>query len=241
MRDATFILAIEVSNPGADTPSARPGVAIGRRHEGSVETLGVEPVRPSGRGGHDDDLMPAIDRLLRREGIDPRSGSLARIAVSVGPGGYTGVRVACAVGKMIAEAVGAGCVPVPSASVALESLPPDLRDAPIAVALASKNDSAWVQAFAGGAESAPGRLMTTSDIPVLAAAGVRVLVADRFLPAPMRGAAEAVGMAVRAPAFDAAACLRVGDRLPTVDPVGLVPIYPREPDAVTLWRARKKD
>jgi NhaP-type Na+/H+ or K+/H+ antiporter len=55
----------------------------------------------------------------------------------------------------------------------------------------------------------------------------------------MREAASTARMAIVEPVFDAAACLRVGATLAPIDPVELVPIYPREPDAVTLWRARK--
>ena len=238
------ILAIECSNPGAAAEHAPagsgPGVALGVMHAGGVDVLGVEPVRPSSRGGHDDDLMPAIDRLFKRAGVDPRSGTLGRVAVSIGPGGYTSVRVACAAGKMIAEACGARCVGVPSAGVVLESMPAEARSGAVAVALAGKNDSAWVQVFAEGAEGGPGRLMTAADVPKLFGAGVRMIVADRFLPAPLRAAAMSAGMEFREPVFDAAACLRLGARLPAVDPVELVPIYPREPDAVTLWRAKKQ-
>jgi tRNA A37 threonylcarbamoyladenosine modification protein TsaB len=240
--DSHHILAIEVSNPGSgEAPgTGGPGVALGRLLGRGVQELGAEPVRISGRGGHDDDLMPAIDRLFRRVGVTARGGTLDRVAVSVGPGGYTSVRVACAVGKMIAEAAGARCVAVPTASVVLEALPAEVRSGHVAVALAGKNDSAWVQVFLAAQEVEIGRLMTGADIEPMFAAGVRLLVADRFLPAPMRVAAERAGLTLRAPVFDAAACLRAGAGRPTCDPLELVPVYPREPDAVTLWRARKK-
>ena len=235
------ILAIECSNPGSGVGSGAggPGVALGRFGDGGVELLGTEQVRPSGRGGHDDDLMPAIDRLFRGGNITPRGGTLARVAVSIGPGGYTSVRVACAAGKMIAEASGAKCVAVPTASVAIESLTDHGQRAHIAVALAGKGETAWVQVFDAGIAAQPGRIITAADIGGLNASGVRLLIADSFLPAPMRAAAEQFGWTIVPPIFDAAACLRVGARLPALDPADLVPLYPREPDAVTLWRARK--
>jgi tRNA threonylcarbamoyladenosine biosynthesis protein TsaB len=244
MNTRSFILAIEISNPGAETEHAAagnrsgPGVALGRIQGDEVLSIDVEPVRLSGRGGQDDDLMPAIDRLCRRAGFHPSSGGLARVAVSIGPGGYTSVRVACAAGKMIAEAAGAACVAVLTANVVHDALPLDLRSAPVAIALASKNDSAWVQVFSGNAEPVPGRLMTSVDIPTLREMGIRTLVADRFLPAAMREAVQHAGLVLRPPVFDAAACVRVGARLPAIDPALLVPLYPREPDAVTLWRAK---
>ncbi len=241
MSNAKYILAIECSNPGAGTGggSGGPGVAIGLLVGDGVELLGSEPVRPTGRGGHDDDLMPAIDRLFRAASITPRGGTLARVAVSIGPGGYTSVRVACAAGKMIAEATGAGCVAVPTAHVAIESLAESVRVGHVAVALAGKGESSWVQVFLAMREVESGRIMTASDIELLHASGVKLLVADAFLPASMRSAAERVGMAIVPPTFEAVACMRIGARLPILDPADLVPMYPREPDAVTLWRARK--
>ncbi len=235
------ILAIECSNPGSgiDIGTRGPGVALGRLIGHDVELVATEQVRPSGRGGHDDDLMPAIDRLFRAAGITPRDGTLARVAVSIGPGGYTSVRVACAAGKMIAEASGARCVAVPTASVAIEALPDLGPRGHIAVALAGKGESAWVQVFDAGVAARPGRIITAPDIEALHAAGVRLLIADSFLPAILRAAAQQLGWTIVPPIFDAAACLRVGARLPAIDPADLVPLYPREPDAVTLWRARK--
>jgi tRNA A37 threonylcarbamoyladenosine modification protein TsaB len=235
------ILAIECSNPGSGTGGGAggPGVALGRLVDGGAELLGVELVRPSGRGGHDDDLMPAIDRLFRTARVAARGGTLARVAVSIGPGGYTSVRVACAAGKMIAEASGAKCVAVPTASVAIESLPDDGQGGHIAVALAGKGETAWVQVFHAGIAAQPGRIISAPDIQALHTDGVRLLIADSFLPAPMRAAAELLGWTIASPSFDAASCLCVGARLPAIDPADLVPLYPREPDAVTLWRARK--
>jgi tRNA A37 threonylcarbamoyladenosine modification protein TsaB len=242
------ILGIEISNPGsgpgggvgADAdPSRGPGVALARRvGAGPAEVLAAEPVRPGERGGQDDDLVPAIGRVFRRCGLGVRGCGLSRVGVSVGPGGYTSLRVACAAGKMIAEACGARGVSVPTARVVLEGVAPELRRGPVAVALASKGPSAWVQVFGEGAEG-DGRLMTAADVPALLAAGVRVVVGDRFLPAEMRAAAEAGGARVIEPVFSAAACAVLAADLPVADPAEIVPLYPREPDAVTLWRARK--
>jgi hypothetical protein len=80
--------------------------------------------------------------------------------------------------------------------------------------------------------------MTAEDASRLLAAGDVTLIADRFLPQSIRSALAAAGARVLEPVFDAAACARVGVGLPSIAPSDLVPIYPREPDAVTLWRAR---
>ena len=246
----TLVLAIETSNPSASADGAgASGVALGRLGAGgAVDVLGRELLRSRGsaaggagvaaRGGHDDDLLPAIDRVFARLGAD--AGELAWVAVSAGPGGYTGLRVACAAGAMVALARGAKCVRVPSALVVLESVDQSLRlEGPIAVALASKNDSAWVQVFEGGAEVGAGSLLNAEGLERVGGRGVRTLIADRFLPEAMRAGTERMGMRVVEPVYSAEACLRVAARLTPVDPAELVPLYPREPDAVTLWREKK--
>ena len=106
-------LAIETSNP-ANGPGE---VAIGARAAEGTSVLAIEQVTPRGR--HDDALMPAIDAALKRAGATPRD--LKRVAVSVGPGGFTGLRIAVATAKVIAEATGAHVAPVRSAHVAAVS------------------------------------------------------------------------------------------------------------------------
>jgi len=203
-----------------------PGVAVGRLVGGAVELVGVERIDPRGRS---DGLMAAVDALFKRIGARPRE--IARVAVSVGPGGFTAVRIAVSAAKMIAEVTGAGCIAVPSASVAAWRTP---RGRAFAVALASKvaasGSTAWVTGFDGeGAAMGAGALM---DAAAVRAMGVGVLVADRFLPAEF-----GAGMEVVAPVFDPVALLEASAGMPAVDPAALLPVYPREPEAVTKWRA----
>lgn len=234
---ADLTLAIETSNPSAGGPGAGggPGVALGIvRGPWQAETIAVEPLAATAR--HDDDLMPAVDRLFAKAGAEP--SQVGRVAVSVGPGGYTALRVAVAAGKMIAEAAGARCVAVPTAlCLALRADVP----APLGVLLASKGDSAWVSVLPADWRSRPevavrgggGRIITAADLPTL---GVVSLVGDRFTPELIRTTAAELGIPLAEPVYDPAACLEASGALPEIDPAALAPIYPREPDAVTLWR-----
>jgi tRNA A37 threonylcarbamoyladenosine modification protein TsaB len=106
-----------------------------------------------------------------------------------------------------------------------------------AVALAAKRDSAWLTVFGESGEPDEGRLATAEDLASAARAGVRVLLADRFLPESMRARALALGVRIEAPVFSAAACARMAASMQGVDPSALLPLYPREPEAVTKWRA----
>jgi hypothetical protein len=80
--------------------------------------------------------------------------------------------------------------------------------------------------------------MSASD---LAALNIGLLVADRYLPQPMRDAAIAAGITLAEPVFDPAACAELAAaNTRAIDPMELLPIYPREPEAVVKWRALKQ-
>jgi hypothetical protein len=83
------------------------------------------------------------------------------------------------------------------------------------------------------------------DASSLDLTGVRALLADEYLPDSMRAKADAARVPIVEPVFDAAACLRVAARLldagQIIDPHLLAPLYPRPPEAVSLWvKARKR-
>lgn len=250
-------LAIEVSNPSA-TGAAPDGVTPVPEVVGPSVALARGPLVldqewvGASRGRHGDDLMPAIDRMVRRAGHTPRD--VSRVYVSIGPGGFTGLRVAVATAKAIGESIIArggprSCtVGVPTARVAalnhvLRRGDTDAR--PFAVALASKRDTAWLTCFdaRGAPESGvtghPGLLAAAHDLAHLHRVhALGVLIADQFLPGALRDAAAALGLAIEAPILSARACAIVASGLPGIDPACLMPMYPREPEAVTLWRAR---
>lgn len=216
-------LAIEVSNPS----TGHAGIAIGSREQGS---LGSEPVNSG--DGRTDDLASAIDRLTRRLNLEPRG--LSRIAVSTGPGGYTSLRIAVATAKMICEATGAECIAIPTARIA--ALRAKARG-PFAVVLASKDNTAYATAFATPTQQVgEGHLI---DAAAVATLGVSTLIADSFLPPAIHDAATAARITLEPLTLDPAACLELSFDAPAIDPIALLPIYPREPEAVTKWRLKK--
>jgi len=225
------VLAIETSNPSAAGAGFGPAVVVARHDAHSTVELAraaLDPGRP-----HDEQLVPAIDRAVRAAGLRP--ADLSCVAVSTGPGGFTAVRIAVAAAKMIAEATGACCVGVPSALVAARRVQAPGR---FLVALACKGTSFFAVPFASPqSQDGPGVIMTATD---LRTAAVSLLVADSFLPADARDAASQLGITVQAPVFDALACAECARTIPACDPIALVPIYPREPEAVTKWRERAK-
>src|SRR5262245_10103489 len=122
-----LVLAIENANPSMPNP----GVAVGR-WDGRLEVLAHEPIAPSTRP--QDDLVAAMDRACRGAGVAPRDIGL--VGVSVGPGGYTAMRMSVAAGKMLAEVAGARCIAVPSPCSIVAALRESLPPGPLLVLMA---------------------------------------------------------------------------------------------------------
>lgn len=237
----SIILAIETSQRIG-------GVALRDAHgEVHVEMLhaGARARGSQGGGRHDDDLMPAIDRLFSRLSLAPSHLVGGAVAVSIGPGGFTGLRIAISTAKMLAEVTGARLVAVPSALVVAESALSQISDLAdgnptTIVALSSKNESAWCTRLQR-AESAwhivgQAGLHDGGSLDLSNAAHV---FADEHLPASLRAACVKAGVPVHEPDFDPAACLRIAEwklaRNETIDPLQILPMYPRPPEAVSLW------
>lgn len=226
---ADLTLAIESSNPSS---GGEPGVALGLVEANEVTPLESEPLGEGER--HDDLLMPAIRRLMARAGKEP--AELDRIVCSVGPGGFTGLRIATAAANMIALVAGAKLYGVPSAWVAAVSVE---ADSTFGVALASKGDSCFMTSFdASGIPKGAGGLVGPAAIENL---GLGLLVGDRFLSKAIQAEADRLGLRVIPPEFSAASCLSLAPRALEVRVGELVPLYGREAEAVTKWRQLHPD
>ena len=200
----------------------------------------VESVRTGDRTH--EDLMPAIDRAFTKVGASPER--LHAVLINAGPGGFTGLRIAHATAQAMSLACGARIVPVGAGACARMAsvLAGELSSGDaVWVALASKGDESWVQRVEGTVDAIAhdGR---SSEASAWSCDGVRRLIADEHLPAswrqraaqqdvrclPLRVGAEAVLQAGRA-------ILALGRH---VAPEAAVPVYPREAEAVRLWRQR---
>lgn len=185
--------------------------------------------------GQSERLFPMIDEVLAEAGIG--YGAVDALAVTVGPGGFTGVRIGLAAARALALALGRPVVGLTTLEVVAAAAGAAGR--PCLVALESKRDDLYVQAFApdltplvAPAAVAPGdlaghlaasiegrRLRLAGDAQgraaeVLAAAGYEVEpLADVRMPDAAVAAILAAG--------------RVAEASETVP----VPLYLRPPDA----------
>lgn len=100
---------------------------------GLAPERGPFAVRPLGRGAaRGRGILPAVEELLREAGLRP--ADLAAVAVDVGPGSFTGVRVGVTTAKSLAFALAIPAVPVLSLAALARLAPPRrevlvLRDA----------------------------------------------------------------------------------------------------------------
>jgi len=114
----------------------------------SIETIAMER-------GHAEALLPLIERVMAR--VEGGFASLDRVAVTVGPGSFTGLRV----GIAAARAIGVACkVPVIGVStLAALAAPLILEQKPglVAVAIDARHGNVYFAAFGpdGRATSAP--------------------------------------------------------------------------------------
>lgn len=226
------VLAIELSQRTG-------GVAV-------VDAAGaIHTIEVAGGRRERDDLAPAVAAALAAAEVAP--SSLGAVAVDVGPGGFTGLRISIALGQAIAEAVGATVIAVPGALVAAASTP---ELAPVVgrilVLSAAKAGTAWGTRLERSTVSDPWRIVGEPGIidgpPIEAPAAV---LADEHLDDDFRAAIPA-GTPIIPPRFEAAAVARLAidggpDLVVHQDPARLLPTYPREPEAVRVWRARHAD
>lgn len=91
---------------GIDTSTTHVGVALGV--DGAVFAHTSEPAERR----HAEMLVPAIDALLRGAGLRPRD--LDAVAVGIGPGLFTGLRVGVTTSMVMARALGVPVVAVPT-------------------------------------------------------------------------------------------------------------------------------
>ena len=129
-----------------DTTAAACSVALWR--DGTIVSAACEAM---GRG-HAEALVPMIEALMARAGITYTS--LDRIAVTVGPGSFTGVRVGLATARGLGLAAAKAVVGVTTTEVLAAAVPPAALGgrSRILVAIDTKRGDLYVQQFDGNAQ-----------------------------------------------------------------------------------------
>lgn len=214
---------------GIDTSSVA-SVACVLRADGEAFEAESSVARLASPPGHAAELMPAVARCLDRAGLD--WSELDAIAVGVGPGAFTGLRIGVATARALAQAHGAELRPVSSlaalaagidAPVALPVI--DARRGEVFAGLYESGRERW-EPFAATPEELAERVAEASLSPSAAGDG-----AVRF-----REVLEAAGVSVapdgsQAHVVSGLSICGLASTVPSTPPETVLPDYLRLPDA----------
>ena len=143
--------------------------------------------------GHAEALLPMILSAMRD--ADRRFTDLDLVAVTVGPGAFTGLRVGLAAARGIALAAGLSCFGVTTLEAIAEAIDwPTLARCPVLVALDNKQGGVYAQMFQAGRPLEPPSVQTAQTLGARCL-GVRVAIAGDGSPmmvAALRGAGSYV-------------------------------------------------
>ena len=221
-----------------DTSTAASAACV-LRTDGEVFEVAPEPAALAARPAHARELMPAVAAVMERASLG--YGDLEAIAVGVGPGTFTGLRIGIATARALASANGLQVRPVSS----LAALAAGIEEATAATA-ASRSLLAVIDAKRGevfAAEHAPGggrrwgpQALRPEELAERVRAEGRGVLAAGDGSVRFRGVLEAAGISVmpddsRAHVVRALHVCRLGAAVPGVAPQAVLPDYLRAPDA----------
>ncbi len=236
---------------GFDT--ATPATVVGLRLADGT-TLQARDDPPAGkRPGHATRLLPLASELLARAGL--RWGQLDRIAVGVGPGTFTGLRIGVATARGLAQSLGIEVAGVSTLRVLAEAATraPEVEwtqphaqagggasvsKRGVLAAVDARRGEVFAAVYAAGEEVAAPRALRPEELgalPVGSAEGLqRLAVGDGAVR--YRGYVEALGVAVAEDSsplhrVDAGVLCELALDAPAGAPEAVLPDYRRRPDA----------
>lgn len=195
------------------------------------------------RHGHAEALLPMIDRVAVAAGI--AAERIDKVAVTLGPGGFTGIRAGLAAARAIALAARAELLGITSFAAVAALIGPGAPGAPLLVALDSRRDDLFIQLFdaEGTPLDMPAAVMPgdiADRLGVLLSPGSRLRIAGDAAAAAEAALAGRAGVELIAnSAPDALGVLHAARRGATGAGCGepVRPLYLRAPD-VSLPRPR---
>jgi tRNA threonylcarbamoyladenosine biosynthesis protein TsaB len=218
---------------GLDTSTAATSVCV-QREDGEHFEVRPETAALLERPAHARELLPRVVERMRAAGVG--FADLDSVAVGVGPGGYTGLRIGLATARSLAHAHDLPLRPIGSlaalaagidARVALPVI--DARRDEVFAALHVEGEERWppfVTGVAGLIERVAGARREGLEPPLAAGDG----------SLRCREALESASIAVAPPGarchvVSAASICRLATRAPAVAPEAVQPRYLRAPDA----------
>ena len=229
MDQRAYNLAIETSGKVGS-------ISLGRGDE-LIETRVLEQKRR-----HNIELLPAVAGLCEAHGVGP--GRIGELYVALGPGSFTGLRVALAAVKMVALCQQVAVVGVPSLEIVAQNTPEAFEYAAVCLNLKRQTvHSAVFHREGARMHQADDAGLRTLDELLATAPRPVALIGD---PLPTE-AADLDDPQVTVCGGETAhgrseVVWQLGRERATQgeydDPATLSPLYIREPEAVTLWDQR---
>jgi tRNA threonylcarbamoyladenosine biosynthesis protein TsaB len=219
-----------------ETSSRLGAVAVG------VGTTLLAEKQFSGAMRHAAELMPVLAELVHLQGWKP--DQIQQVYVSIGPGSFTGVRIAITVARALQQALGCKLVGVPTVDVIAANAPAEVEN--LAVILDAKrgqvyaaryrrNSNGILERTAGPLLGDPRQFVADSPRPLhLTGEGI-----DYHRPALFTDAAGVVELDKEFWRPRAAAVHQLGWTLAQTGKFtprdALLPIYLRKPEAEEVW------
>ncbi len=202
---------------------------------------------------HAIELMPTIRELTLAQGWQPRQ--IQQVYLSIGPGSFTGLRIAVMVARSLAQAIGCRVVPVSTLDVLAQNAPSQAGH--LAVILDAKRGQVYAARYrrgetaavgTGGWQCAVGPILTSPEEFVrqspkpLYVLGEGIDYHRSALRAGVNSGDELIELGRETWTARAAAVHQLGwamaRRGAFADVASLVPLYIRLPEAQELWNQR---
>jgi tRNA threonylcarbamoyladenosine biosynthesis protein TsaB len=227
--------------------------------ETATETVGVAVRSPTGleaefaltgRRRHVETLTPALQHLLGQVGLAP--SDLGVVAVDIGPGLFTGLRVGVAAAKGLAQALGIGVVGATSLDILTEAAVAAGHDGPVLACVDARRGEVFASVRESRRDAASRRSVPRDHIgaalfaPEALAAALRRL--GGTIAAVGDGAVRYADTLAAVPGVDIVtsaltfppprtlldlAAARLGTGAAPLAPASVVPLYLREADATS--------
>lgn len=201
------------------------------RGEGAVELAGALERFET---GHAEQLLPMIEEVMQR--ADLTFEDIDLLAVTVGPGTFTGTRIGVAAARALALSTGIAVVGASSLAVMAEAALREPGSQPyhseLAVAVDARRGQAYVQLFGASASEpkSPPQLLSIEDASQIGDGPLIVVGSAAEAVAAAAPAGRRVTARLPDLLPDAAALARMAMALPASQ-APLAPLYLRPPDA----------